>query len=405
MNAVGRLGSYISRGVYTVSGPFHPFGGCVDIIVVEQQDGSFKSSPWYVRFGKFQGVLKTKEKVVKICVNGVEANFSMYLDHKGEAYFLKEVDVVEEAESVLNHLSSGDEEMEGRSRGDRMPLQSESCNFDVGNSIPVGQIDASNGKVTRRSNSRRAQILGLVFGRRSMRENDYGREKENDMPRVDSLERAEFAAKLLEVKWSTNLDTSKPRKDNASLFSDSNVLDGQACRDVEIDGQMSHVCSSEKYAETSTLSEIVPESESEVASNVTRYADESTTMLVTECEENADGVCSEGVGANDLQVPMELEVCTGKQLDEEEVFNRKDVELQLPDHGITPNGRIDTVQSSIYCESSERSIVRNDASSEQTQEALYIASGGCGDLHVHAEMLHTRTELLSEVISLIYLEQ
>ncbi|PPR93944.1 hypothetical protein GOBAR_AA26726 [Gossypium barbadense] len=58
--AVGRLGSYISRGVYTVSGPFHPFGGAVDIIVVEQPDGTFKTSPWYVRFGKFQGVLKTR---------------------------------------------------------------------------------------------------------------------------------------------------------------------------------------------------------------------------------------------------------------------------------------------------------------------------------------------------------
>ncbi|KAJ1397399.1 hypothetical protein SESBI_31832 [Sesbania bispinosa] len=46
MQAVGRLGSYISQGVYTVSGPFHPFGGAVDIVVVEQEDGSFKSSPW-----------------------------------------------------------------------------------------------------------------------------------------------------------------------------------------------------------------------------------------------------------------------------------------------------------------------------------------------------------------------
>lgn len=84
---MGRLGSYISRGVYTVSGPFHPFGGAVDIIVVEQPDGTFKTSPWYVRFGKFQGVLKTREKVVSICVNGIEANFHMFLDHKGKHIF------------------------------------------------------------------------------------------------------------------------------------------------------------------------------------------------------------------------------------------------------------------------------------------------------------------------------
>lgn len=92
MYAVGRLGSYITRGVYTVSGSFHPFGGAVDIIVVEQPDGSFKSSPWYVRFGKFQGVLKAREKIVNICVNGIDANFHMYLDNRGEAYFLREVE-------------------------------------------------------------------------------------------------------------------------------------------------------------------------------------------------------------------------------------------------------------------------------------------------------------------------
>lgn len=87
MNAVERLGRYITRGVYTVSGPFHPFGGAVDIIVVEQPDGSFKSSPWYVRFGKFQGVLKAREKVVNVSVNEVEADFHMYLDRRGEAFF------------------------------------------------------------------------------------------------------------------------------------------------------------------------------------------------------------------------------------------------------------------------------------------------------------------------------
>ncbi|XP_022935615.1 phosphatidate phosphatase PAH1-like [Cucurbita moschata] len=92
MNVVGRVGSLISQGVYSVATPFHPFGGAVDIIVVQQQDGSFRSAPWYVRFGKFQGVLKGTEKIVHISVNGIEANFHMYLDNSGEAYFIKEVE-------------------------------------------------------------------------------------------------------------------------------------------------------------------------------------------------------------------------------------------------------------------------------------------------------------------------
>ncbi|XVE76295.1 hypothetical protein DITRI_Ditri12bG0160600 [Diplodiscus trichospermus] len=92
MNVVGKVGSLISQGVYSVATPFHPFGGAVDVIVVQQQDGTFQSTPWYVRFGKFQGVLKGAEKVVHITVNGVEADFHMYLDNSGEAYFVREVE-------------------------------------------------------------------------------------------------------------------------------------------------------------------------------------------------------------------------------------------------------------------------------------------------------------------------
>ncbi|XP_022767462.1 phosphatidate phosphatase PAH1-like isoform X2 [Durio zibethinus] len=92
MNVVGKVGSLISQGVYSVATPFHPFGGAVDVIVVQQQDGTFRSTPWHVQFGKFQGVLKGAEKVVRITVNGIEADFHMYLDNSGEAYFVREVD-------------------------------------------------------------------------------------------------------------------------------------------------------------------------------------------------------------------------------------------------------------------------------------------------------------------------
>jgi phosphatidate phosphatase LPIN len=105
------VGRYISQGVYTVAGPFHPFGGAVDIIVVEQEDGTFKSTPWYVKFGKFQGVLKRREKVVDVAVNGNDVNFHMYLDATGEAYFLKDADSDTEV-SILSPpsaASSGDD--------------------------------------------------------------------------------------------------------------------------------------------------------------------------------------------------------------------------------------------------------------------------------------------------------
>ncbi|CAN4092726.1 unnamed protein product [Withania somnifera] len=93
MSTMGRIGSYIGRGVRSVSGNLNPFGGAVDIIVVKQPDGSLKSSPWYVRFGMIQGVPKARENVVNVSVNGIEAGFRMNLDSRGQAYFLRERDM------------------------------------------------------------------------------------------------------------------------------------------------------------------------------------------------------------------------------------------------------------------------------------------------------------------------
>ncbi|KAH0988507.1 hypothetical protein GBA52_015684 [Prunus armeniaca] len=61
---------------------------------------------------------------------------------------------------------------------------------------------------------------------------------------------------------------------------------------------------------------------------------------------------------------------------------------------------IDRVHSFIYCESSESSVVGMDGSSEHTHERLYIARGGSGQVHVHAETVHAIAEFLSKVISL-----
>ncbi|KAL7117076.1 hypothetical protein ACP275_03G048600 [Erythranthe tilingii] len=208
MQAVGRLGSYISRSVYTVSGPFHPFGGAVDIIIVEQPDGSYKSSPWYVRFGKFQGVLKTREKVVSISVNGVDTDFNMYLDHKGEAFFLKEVEI-EGFDSVCSPPSSSGEDTDKQSK-DMPSVKSKSCNADSNWSDSVG----SERKAVTKTNSRRSQIFGLVFGRRSNKEEGNINQGEENV-RSQSMERAEMAADLMDLKWSTNLASSpRENKDN-----------------------------------------------------------------------------------------------------------------------------------------------------------------------------------------------
>ena len=91
ISAVGSLFSKVTTKVssaLTVNQA--TLSGCIDVIVVDQGNGTFKSTPFHVRFGKLK-VLKSKEKIVTIEVNGVKANFTMKLGAAGEAFFEQEV--------------------------------------------------------------------------------------------------------------------------------------------------------------------------------------------------------------------------------------------------------------------------------------------------------------------------
>jgi phosphatidate phosphatase LPIN len=39
--------------------------GAIDVVIVQQEDGTFLSSPFHVRFGKL-GVLRSREKVLRL---------------------------------------------------------------------------------------------------------------------------------------------------------------------------------------------------------------------------------------------------------------------------------------------------------------------------------------------------
>jgi phosphatidate phosphatase LPIN len=61
--------------------------GAIDVIVVEQEDGSLACSPFHVRFGKFS-LLRPYEKKVEFRVNNVKQDFAMKLGEGGEAFFV-----------------------------------------------------------------------------------------------------------------------------------------------------------------------------------------------------------------------------------------------------------------------------------------------------------------------------
>ncbi len=66
--------------------------------MVRQPDGTFRSSPWYVRFGKYSGRFRAPdERRVGVAVNGAPAAFHMHLSRSGEAFFRVEEDGVEGA--------------------------------------------------------------------------------------------------------------------------------------------------------------------------------------------------------------------------------------------------------------------------------------------------------------------
>ncbi|KAL1453622.1 hypothetical protein WDU94_009949 [Cyamophila willieti] len=89
--------------------------GAIDVIVVEQPDGTFTCSPFHVRFGKM-GVLRSKEKIVEIEINGNPANVHMKLGDSGEAFFVQPVNIDEDGH-IPPHLTCSPIPLDGHFNG------------------------------------------------------------------------------------------------------------------------------------------------------------------------------------------------------------------------------------------------------------------------------------------------
>ena len=77
--------------------------GAIDIVVVHHSDGTFTSTPFHVRFGKLQ-LLKSREKLVAIRVNGRDCEWKMKLGVAGEAFFV--MDANKQQPATEEELSS-----------------------------------------------------------------------------------------------------------------------------------------------------------------------------------------------------------------------------------------------------------------------------------------------------------
>uniref|UniRef100_G3PJI9 phosphatidate phosphatase n=1 Tax=Gasterosteus aculeatus aculeatus TaxID=481459 RepID=G3PJI9_GASAC len=116
MNYVGQLAGQVFVQVKELYRGLNPatLSGCIDVIVVKQPDGSLHCSPFHVRFGKM-GVLRSREKVVDMEINGEPVDLHMKLGDNGEAFFVQETD--NDKEVVPSHLATSPILSDGPSLG------------------------------------------------------------------------------------------------------------------------------------------------------------------------------------------------------------------------------------------------------------------------------------------------
>ncbi|XP_021566014.1 phosphatidate phosphatase LPIN1 isoform X3 [Carlito syrichta] len=115
MNYVGQLAGQVFVTVKELYKGLNPatLSGCIDIIVVRQPNGNLQCSPFHVRFGKM-GVLRSREKVVDIEINGESVDLHMKLGDNGEAFFVQETD--NDQEVIPMYLATSPILSEGASR-------------------------------------------------------------------------------------------------------------------------------------------------------------------------------------------------------------------------------------------------------------------------------------------------
>ncbi|BFZ21406.1 hypothetical protein BsWGS_24446 [Bradybaena similaris] len=101
LSFVGRMYQSL-KGLYNGINPA-TLTGAIDVVIVKKPDGTYHSSPFHVRFGKL-GVLRSREKVVDIEINGEPIELQMKLGEAGEAFFVQEIE--SEDESVPAYLAT-----------------------------------------------------------------------------------------------------------------------------------------------------------------------------------------------------------------------------------------------------------------------------------------------------------
>uniref|UniRef100_A0A3Q2G4S4 phosphatidate phosphatase n=1 Tax=Cyprinodon variegatus TaxID=28743 RepID=A0A3Q2G4S4_CYPVA len=153
MNYVGQLAGQVFVQVKELYRGLNPatLSGCIDVIVVRQPDGSLHCSPFHVRFGKM-GVLRSREKVVDIEINGESVDLHMKLGDNGEAFFVQETE--NDQEVVPSYLATSPI-LSDAAFSMSSPLMGKSTGPPIQTLCPLGSNGESSGAIKKRRKRRR----------------------------------------------------------------------------------------------------------------------------------------------------------------------------------------------------------------------------------------------------------
>ncbi|XP_060789472.1 phosphatidate phosphatase LPIN1 isoform X3 [Neoarius graeffei] len=179
MNYVGQLAGQVFVQVKELYRGLNPatLSGCIDVIVVRQPDGSLQCSPFHVRFGKM-GVLRSREKLVDIEINGEPVNLHMKLGENGEAFFVKETK--SDMEMVPSHLATSPIITDGSALMESQMGKSVSRLIEpiTGTSIQSVGPSGENGMKKRRKRRKKSKLD-------SVKREDNGDSEDEDMFPID----------------------------------------------------------------------------------------------------------------------------------------------------------------------------------------------------------------------------
>ncbi|KER32137.1 hypothetical protein T265_01757 [Opisthorchis viverrini] len=116
--------------------------GAIDIVVIQQPDGTFKSTPFHVRFGK-SGVLVPRSNLVEIRINDkLIDNLTMRIGSNGECFFDEAFDNQQHHSPIKSPRNIGTEDLFDKQMNIE-DANSKTQTFDFGPSSPSDNLTES----------------------------------------------------------------------------------------------------------------------------------------------------------------------------------------------------------------------------------------------------------------------